>query len=141
MGGLKVRRSPSHSKFLLGYLISTMPPAPGSGILLKGDTIARPFQDELKKALEGRSRTPRLVAILATSGAPSRMYAEFTRKACTELGFDFVLRETGAAIPNSGLSEGEGAEEAILEANEDAAVDGIMVYYPIFGGTQASFEA
>ncbi|KAH7102960.1 methylenetetrahydrofolate dehydrogenase [Auriculariales sp. MPI-PUGE-AT-0066] len=116
-----------------------MPPAPGSGILLKAENVAKPFQEELKRALEGRSRAPRLVAILGTSGTPSRMYAEFTRKACTDLGFDFVLRETGAAIANSGLGEGEGVEEAILEANEDPAVDGIMVYYPIFGPTQDQY--
>ncbi|KAH7089324.1 methylenetetrahydrofolate dehydrogenase [Auriculariales sp. MPI-PUGE-AT-0066] len=82
-----------------------MPPAPGSGILLKAENVAKPV----------------------------------TRKACTDLGFDFVLRETGAAIANSGLGEGEGVEEAIPEANEDPAVDGIMVYYPIFGPTQDQY--
>ncbi|KZV94228.1 NAD(P)-binding protein [Exidia glandulosa HHB12029] len=113
--------------------------ATGVGILVKGDAIARPFQDELKRELDGASRPPRLVGILATSGAPSRMYAEFTRKACTELGFDFVLRETGAAVQGSDAGEGDGAEEAILEANVDPAVDGIMVYYPIYGGTQDQY--
>lgn len=34
--------------------------------------------------------------------------------------------------------DGEGVEEAIIEANEDSNVDGIMVYYPIFGGSQVS---
>lgn len=31
-----------------------------------------------------------------------------------------------------------GVEEAILEANEEDTVDGIMVYYPIYGGSQVS---
>ena len=117
-----------------------MAPTAGAGILVKADAVARPFQDELKRALDGAARRPRLVGILATSGAPSRMYAEFTRRACTELGVEFVLRETGAAVEGSGDAEGDGVEEAILEANEDSAVDGIMVYYPIFGGTQVRFS-
>lgn len=32
-----------------------------------------------------------------------------------------------------------GVEEAILEANEDDNVDGIMVYYPIYGGSQDQY--
>jgi hypothetical protein len=32
-------------------------------------------------------------------------------------------------------------EEAVLEANDDVEVDGIMVYYPIYGGRQVSVKA
>jgi methylenetetrahydrofolate dehydrogenase (NAD+) len=106
------------------------------GTLMKGDTIAKPIQDELTRELATRPRVPRILAILGTSGAPSRTYAEFTKKACVALGFDYVLYETGAAIPESGLGEGEGVKEAILKANDDPEVDGIMVYYPIFGGKE-----
>jgi 5,10-methylene-tetrahydrofolate dehydrogenase/methenyl tetrahydrofolate cyclohydrolase len=37
-----------------------------------------------------------------------------------------VLKRTGTA-QNSDFEEGEGVEETIIEANEDADVDGIMV--------------
>ncbi|KAI0340750.1 NAD(P)-binding protein [Trametopsis cervina] len=107
----------------------------GKGLLLKSDPIASAFRDEIKAALDESPRRPRLVGILATSGAPSRMYAEFTQKQCLDLGFDFVLKKIGAAADPS-LSEGEGVEESIIEANNDDAVDGIMVYYPIFGVQQ-----
>jgi len=126
----------------------------GKGILLKADPIAQQFQMEVQASLsqrrmEGKGK-PKIVGILATSSSPSRNYAEFTRKQCEELGFEFVLKKTGAGMYNGGndgrrdadardrvkLGEGEGVEEAIIEANEDESVDGIMVYYPIFGAQQ-----
>ncbi|KAL1754729.1 hypothetical protein FB107DRAFT_263035 [Schizophyllum commune] len=105
------------------------------GVLLKADPIAATFREEVKTALAQRPRPPKLVGILATSAAPSRFYADFTRKQCEDLGFQFELRTTGAA-KDAALAEGEGVEEAIIEANEDEGVDGIMVYFPIFGSQQ-----
>jgi methylenetetrahydrofolate dehydrogenase (NAD+) len=117
-------------------------PAPTSspkGILLKADTIAEPFLAELKASLAStsRSRPPKLVGILATTNAPSRSYAEFTRKQCVGLGIEFELREVGAALGGKeagadgasadGTSNGDGVEDAIIEANADNTVDGIMV--------------
>ena len=98
----------------------------GKGLLLKADVVADTFREEIVQALKSLPKPPKLVGILATSAAPSRFYAEFTKKQCTSLGFDFVLKEIGAALsPENG--EGDGAEEAIMEANEDDSVDGIMV--------------
>ncbi|KAI0832782.1 NAD-P-binding protein [Trametes gibbosa] len=107
----------------------------GKGVLLKADPIANTFRDEIKSALASAPRAPRLVGILATASAPSNFYAEFTKKQCDALGVEFVLRRVGAAADEA-LAPGEGVEEAIIEANEDDAVDGIMVYYPIFGVQQ-----
>ncbi|KAK7062152.1 methylenetetrahydrofolate dehydrogenase [Favolaschia claudopus] len=107
----------------------------GKGLLLKADPIAAAFRDEIQLALSRVSRRPRLVGILATSSAPSKFYADFTKKQCEDLGVEFVLKKTGAADTGD-LGEGEGVEQAIIEANEDENVDGIMVYYPIFGAQQ-----
>lgn len=104
----------------------TSPANEGKGLLLKADPIAATFRDEVKTTLTQCTRPPKLVGILATSSAPSRSYAEFTKKQCAELGFEFVLKETGAAA-SPDLGEGEGVEEAIIEANEDETVHGIMV--------------
>jgi methylenetetrahydrofolate dehydrogenase (NAD+) len=76
--------------------------------------------------LKERPRPPKLVGILSTSAKPSQFYADFTKKQCDELGFEFVLKKTGAAISED-LAAGDGVEEAIIEANEDEGVDGIMV--------------
>jgi methylenetetrahydrofolate dehydrogenase (NAD+) len=98
----------------------------GKGLLLKADNIAIAFRDEVKTSLAECLRPPKLVGILATSSAPSKSYAEFTKRQCEELGVEFVLKTVGAAV-SSDLSEGEGVEEAIIEANEDVSVQGIMV--------------
>ena len=98
----------------------------GKGVLLKSDAIAETYRAEIKAALASAPRPPKLVGILSTAAAPSKFYAEFTKKQCDALGVEFVLRTTGAAADES-LSPGEGVEEAIIEANEDDSVDGIMV--------------
>jgi methylenetetrahydrofolate dehydrogenase (NAD+) len=136
------------------YTMSAVASDPaGKGILLKADPIAAAFLDEVKRSI-AQGAQPRLVGILSTSAAPSKSYAEFTKKQCEALGIDFVLKKTGAAL-SADLQEGEGAEEAIIEANDDSSVDGVMVcrysqhdvfspidplrtqvYYPIFGGRQ-----
>ncbi|KAF4619336.1 hypothetical protein D9613_004972 [Agrocybe pediades] len=105
------------------------------GLLLKADPIAAAFRDEVKASLPKCTRPPKLIGILATSAAPSKNYAEFTRRQCEELGVEFVLKTVGAAA-SPDLGEGEGVEEAILEANEDPSIHGIMVYFPIFGAQQ-----
>ncbi|KAF9481880.1 methylenetetrahydrofolate dehydrogenase [Pholiota conissans] len=105
------------------------------GLLLKADPIAATFKDEVKASLAKCTTRPRLVGILATTSAPSKSYAEFTRRQCEELGVDYVLKLTGAAASPE-LGEGENVEEAIIEANEDDSIHGIMVYFPIFGVQQ-----
>ncbi|KAH7887366.1 hypothetical protein F5I97DRAFT_1805971 [Phlebopus sp. FC_14] len=109
--------------------------ASGKGLLLKADPIADTFRDEVKNSLAECSRPPTLIGILGTDAAPSKLYAEFTRKQCEGLGVRFVLKKVGSA-ENSAQADGEGVEEAIIEANEDDDIDGIMVYYPIYGGQQ-----
>ncbi|KAI6152391.1 hypothetical protein BKA82DRAFT_4110793 [Pisolithus tinctorius] len=107
----------------------------GKGLLLKADPIADTFRDEVKSSLARCSRPPTLVGILGTTSAPSKFYADFTRKQCEQLGVRFVLKKVGSA-ESSERADGEGVEEAIVEANEDPDIDGIMVYYPIYGGQQ-----
>ena len=98
----------------------------GKGILLKADSIAGAFRDEIRAAIAQSPRPPKLVGILATAASPSRFYADFTKRQCDELGVEFALKTVGSAADSS-LSDGEGVEEAIIEANNDDTVDGIMV--------------
>jgi len=121
--------------FCQSIKMSANPPTPAAGLgtLLKGETISKPFRDEVVASLASLPRKPRLVGILATEG-PSRVYAEFTRRTCEDVGVEFVLREIGAAAGDKEGREGDvGVEEAIIDANEDEEIDGIMVYYPIYG--------
>ena len=54
------------------------------------------------------------------------MYAEFTKKTSIACGFRFETREV----------DREDLEDAIMDANVDKDVDGIMVYFPVFGDRQ-----
>lgn len=96
------------------------------GLLMKAESIAETFRVEVLSSLCECTRPPKLVGILSTSTAPSKMYATFTKKQCDELGFEFSLVTVGAAQSDE-FGEGEGVEEAIIGANEDDSVDGIMV--------------
>jgi methylenetetrahydrofolate dehydrogenase (NAD+) len=92
-------------------------------------TIAKPFVEELKQGLEQLGRKPKLVGFLGNTDPAARMYAEWTRKTTEEIGFDYELRTL----------DKEELEEAILNANEDDLVDGIMVYFPVFGNRQDQY--
>lgn len=98
----------------------------GLGVLLKGEAIAKPFRDEVISSLSKSSRKPRLVGILAAEG-PSRVYAEFTKRTCEDIGVEFILREIGSASKQHASGANVDVEEAIIEANEDSDIDGIMV--------------
>ncbi|PRT53773.1 Methylenetetrahydrofolate dehydrogenase [NAD(+)] [Wickerhamiella sorbophila] len=92
-------------------------------------SIAKPFAEELKDGVKQLEKKPVLVGFLANADPAARMYADWTGKTCEELGFGYELRE----VPKERL------EEAILDANDDSAVDGILVYFPVFGGTQDQY--
>ena len=66
----------------------------------------------------------KLVSFLANNDPAAEQYAQVTKKACAQSGIEFELRRIGR----------EQLEDAILEANLDSAIHGILVYYPVFGG-------
>ncbi|KAI9275912.1 hypothetical protein BDA99DRAFT_431481, partial [Phascolomyces articulosus] len=72
---------------------------------------------------------PKLVGFLANDDPAAKKYAEWTAKTCAETGCGFELRKV----------DKQDLEEKITEANEDKAVNGIMVYYPVFGGKQDAY--
>ncbi|WWD06644.1 hypothetical protein V865_004737 [Kwoniella europaea PYCC6329] len=117
-------------------------PAP-QGLLVTAGKVHTPFKTELLSAMASNrfnNTPPKLIGILATKKEDARTYAEFTKKACEQIGIQFELRLVGEA--REGL-DGEGVgidvEEGILEANDDPEVHGIMVYYPIYGGRQDQY--
>lgn len=92
-------------------------------------SIAKPFVEEIKQGLQQLNRKPKLVGFLANADPAARMYADWTKKTSEEIGFEYELREM----------DKEDLEEAVMEANEDKAVDGIMIYFPVFGNRQDQY--
>ncbi|GAA5846232.1 hypothetical protein JCM3766R1_000759 [Sporobolomyces carnicolor] len=116
-------------------------PTETTAVTVTGEQIAKPFRSAIQATTAELSPRPKLVGILANSNAPSRAYASWTAKACEAVGIEYELREVGIVAQGGeeGTAEQGEVEEAILAANEDDAVNGIMVYYPIFGPRQDGY--
>ncbi|QDS68335.1 hypothetical protein FKW77_010701 [Venturia effusa] len=111
----------------LGYLDDDHM-SPSCKVLLAG-TLSKNLLSEVKEGVAKLNRAPLLVGFLSSSDPAARVYADWTAKTARENGFSYELREA----PREDL------EEEILKANTDPAVDGIMVYYPIFGDRQDQY--
>jgi len=97
---------------------------------ITGEAVALPFRAAITQTTATAQPRPKLVGLLANTNAPSRAYAEWTAKACEAVGIDYELREVGAVNAEGDRERAEQGEveEAILKANADAGVHGIMVY-------------
>lgn len=75
------------------------------------------------------SDAPLLVGLLANRDPAAKKYAEWTGKACQADGLRYELRE---------LDDPLDVETALIDANDDPRVHGIIVYYPIFAGASGT---
>ncbi|ORZ33985.1 hypothetical protein BCR44DRAFT_37290 [Catenaria anguillulae PL171] len=96
--------------------------------------IAQRFSDEVRADIASITATPSaprptLVAFLANTDPAARTYADWTAKACSDVGVHFDLR----------VVERTHLEDHIMDANKDPAVHGTMVYYPVFGAGQDQY--
>ncbi|KAK3372548.1 hypothetical protein B0H63DRAFT_439815 [Podospora didyma] len=98
--------------------------------VILADTIAKKLlgevREQLVKVQGANGARPALAAFLANDDPAAAQYAEWSKKTCEENGFDFDLRKVDKEV----------LEEAIVTANQDDAVDGIIVYYPIWPTNQ-----
>lgn len=95
-------------------------------MLVSPSTVAERYRAEIKHEVRALGTQLKVVGFLSGDYGPSLTYAKYTQKACEDLGIGYELR----SVPRLEL------EQAIIEANEDAGVHGIMVYYPIFDNEQ-----
>jgi methylenetetrahydrofolate dehydrogenase (NAD+) len=106
---------------------STQPKHAGRTIL--ASNIAKPYLQEVEDGVKSLGRSPKLVGFLANDDPAAKTYADWTGKTSESLGFTYEMRVVGK----------DDLEEAIIEANEDDDVDGIMVYFPVFGNRQDQY--
>lgn len=107
---------------------------PAKGVKVNAGVIAKSFRDEIKEKVGAMKQNgiepPLLVGLLANKDPAARKYAEWTGKACRADGLRYELRTLDDPIQ---------VEAALIDANDDPRVHGIIVYYPIFG-QQESFS-
>jgi len=101
---------------------STPPPAVPTCKVVLANTIAKSLLGEVAQGLTELDFKPKLVGFLANEDPAAQVYAEYSAKTCKENGFLFEIRTISK----------EDVEEAILAANADPSIHGIIVYYPIF---------
>ncbi|KAJ5114472.1 Methylenetetrahydrofolate dehydrogenase [Penicillium alfredii] len=102
---------------------------PASCKVILSKNVANRLIAEVQEGIRTLEKPPHLVGFLANNDPAALMYAQWTQKTCEENGFQYTLRE---------VSRDE-IEEAILAANADTSVDGIIVYYPIFNNRQDQY--
>ncbi|KAI5955044.1 MTD1 [Candida jiufengensis] len=100
-----------------------------AGRTILASTIAKPYQDEVIAAVKKLSFRPTLVGFLANGDPAAKMYANWTGKTCESLGFNYKLIE---------VNKNE-LETSLIKANKDEKVNGIMVYFPVFGDKQDQY--
>lgn len=106
---------------------------PGRTILASG--IAKLYTQEIQEGVEHLRQSthpngPLLVGFLANEDPAAQMYANWTKKTAESLGVRFELRQ---------FDDKDQLEENILVANEDNKIDGIMIYFPVFGNAQDQY--
>src|SRR5271155_923066 len=111
------------------YVSNSLTSANCEGVVLAA-TIAKKFIDEITEQVSKLDPPPKLVGFLANADPAAKMYADFTKKTSLDCGFRFETREVNK----------EDLEDAIMDANEDKDVDGIMVYFPVFGDRQVNIR-
>ncbi|KAJ5290991.1 methylenetetrahydrofolate dehydrogenase [Penicillium angulare] len=103
--------------------------APASCKVMLSKHVANRLSQEVQEGVKTLEKPPHLVGFLANDDPAALMYAQMTQKTCEENGFKYSLRSVGR----------DDIEEAILSANTDSEVDGIIVYYPIFNNRQDQY--
>ena len=105
-------------------------PAPGK---VDAGFVAEAFNAEVRSSIEelvsSGSPRPLLVGFLANGDPAGEMYAKMTKRACEKNGVSFELRRP----------ERVDLEAAVIDANNDPAVHGILIYYPVFGQALDSY--
>ena len=85
--------------------------------------VAARYRDQIRGELSSLGKKIRLVGFLSTDQSASLIYSQYTAAGCSDVGIEFELVR----------SEPENLANLISSANKDNNVNGILVYYPIFG--------
>ena len=89
--------------------------------LIDAAEVAEPFRDETRAGVARLDRALRVVGLLTQTQGPANTYATYARRGAEDAGITMDIWEP----------ELDGVEAAIREANADAAIDGIFLYYPL----------
>lgn len=91
--------------------------------------VAKSYRSEVSEYVLGCPKKIKLVGLLSNEDEFSRVYSDFTKKGCDDVGVLYEAREVSKFS----------LEAELRTLNVDDSVTGVIVYYPIFGGTRDAF--
>lgn len=91
--------------------------------------LAARYLEDSRQQVALLEKPPKVVGFIASDDAPSVAYANATRKVFTEAGFNYELVKVARLE----------LESAIVRANEDASVNGIFIYFPVFNNSEDDY--
>lgn len=95
--------------------------------------VAKKFRQQAKidiqEHISQSGRKLKFVGLLSNDNEDSKVYSDFTKLGCEDVGVEYEAR----VISRFDL------ESEIRNLNQDDSVTGVIVYYPIFGGTRDAF--
>lgn len=104
---------------------------PGSNLSIPSFTA--PIKALLTRQLAVLPRRLRIVGLLATRDNGCHQYAKLTAKNCIANGIVFEMRDISSCRDLEEYAAYGETKRAIFEINEDHGVDGLIVYFPLFG--------
>lgn len=100
-----------------------------AGRTILASTIAKIYTEEITTQVAQLGFKPKVVGFLANDDPAASMYAEWTSKTCTDLGFEYEL----VKVDKNEL------ETSLIKANKNPEIHGIMIYFPVFGDQQDQY--
>lgn len=100
-----------------------------AGRTILASTIAKQYTEEITSGVAALDFRPKLVGFLANDDPAGHMYASWTGKTCESMGFTYDLVQ----VDRNDL------ESAVIAANSNNDIHGIMVYFPVFGDNQDQY--
>lgn len=97
--------------------------------VIPASKIAKSFIADLTKITSTFQRKPKLVGLLANDDPAAMMYATWTGKTANSLGFQYELIKVGK----------DQLEEEIYKCNNNDDVNGMIVYFPVYGNQQDQY--
>lgn len=97
--------------------------------IIPSSKIAKAYIQEVTDATSKLVRKPKLVGLLANDDPAAMMYATWTGKTASTLGFQYELIQVAK----------DQLEEEIYKCNNNDDINGIMVYFPVFGNKQDQY--
>ena len=91
--------------------------------------IAEKYRNEIRRRIADFKTPLKVRGFIATDDQPSLSYANATKIAFEEIGFQYDLKR----VPRLSL------ESAILRANEEKDTHGIFIYFPVFGNEEDKY--